>query len=482
MGKIIARRKEQDELERLYRLDRPEFVVVYGRRRVGKTFLIREYFNGRFAFYHTALSPYEEAGPSGLLNRQLQNFHNSLVRYGSKELVPPSDWIEAFERLITLLDTGKSERLVVFIDEMPWLDTPKSGFLPAFEHFWNGWAAGNSNILLIVCGSSTSWIADRLLNNTGGLYGRITSQIKLSPMTLSECHEFYMDRGVELSSYDLIQYYMIMGGIPYYMNMVRNDETLSSGIDRLFFNRDSYLRDEFSRLFNSLFRNPENYTKVVRLLSSRSSGFTRQEISDGCDIPYGGGLTAVLQALEANDFIFQYCPFGKKKNDIRYKLSDPFLLFYLKFVDGAPRSSDGYWSHFESSPALCAWRGHAFENVCFNHIPEIKKALGISGVYTQCSTWLKTGNDNSAGAQVDMLIDRQDRIINLCEIKFLEGEYVIDKSEEMKLRVRKQTFCSESKTKKAVRMTLITTYGLKHNMYSSIIANVVTAEDLIFPK
>lgn len=482
MSKIIARKKEKAELERLYHLDRSEFVVVYGRRRVGKTFLVREYFDGKFAFCHTALSPYEDAGPSGLLGKQLQNFHNSLLRYGSKDTFLPADWIEAFDRLISLLDSKKSGRIVVFIDELPWLDTPKSGFLPAFEHFWNGWAAGNSNILLIVCGSATSWIADKLLNNTGGLYGRITSQIKLNPMTLSECREFYADRGVELSSYDLIQYYMIMGGIPYYMNMVRKEDSLPANVDRLFFDRDSYLRDEFGRLFNSLFRNPENYIKVIRLLSGRSLGYTRQEISERCGIPYGGGLTNVLKALEANDFIFQYQPFGNRKDDVRYKLSDPFLLFYLKFVDGVKTLSGGYWSHFENTPALYSWRGHAFENVCFNHIPEIKKALGISGVYTQCSSWHKAGNSSRAGAQIDMLIDRSDRIINLCEMKFLEGEYVINKEEELKLRTRRQTFYEESKTKKAVRMTLITTYGLKNNMYSSIITDVITAEDLISPK
>lgn len=480
MSKIIARKREQEELERLYRQTKPEFIVVYGRRRVGKTFLVREYFKGRFAFCHTALSPYDDMESENSLERQLLNFHASLLKYGSEDRMPPGDWLEAFERLITLLEHKTSGgRTVVFIDELPWLDTQKSGFLPAFEHFWNGWGAGRDDLMLIVCGSATTWISDKLLNNTGGLYGRLTAQLRLSPMTLSETAEFYAERGIELSRYDLIQYYMIIGGIPYYMNMVRKEDSLASNIDRLFFNRESRLRDEFGRLFNSLFKNSENYIKVVRLLATRQQGYTRKEISRECGIPYGGGLTNILKALDANDFIVQYQPYGTGREDIRYKLVDPFLLFYLRFADGTKTFSDGYWSQFENTPRLYSWRGHAFENVCFSHIPRIKEALGISGVYTESSVWMTKEDMTGRGAQIDMLIDRADRVIDLCEIKFLEGEYLVGKDEDLKLRNRKQAFYNGTGTKKAVHLVLITTYGLKENMYSSVFTDVITAEDLI---
>lgn len=482
MNRIIARKREQSELERLYRDGRPEFVVVYGRRRVGKTFLIREYFADRLTFYHTALSPYEDTVAENAVERQLLNFHASLLKYGGTETLPPENWYEAFERLAELLEhiaaIGAGERMVVFIDELPWLDTQKSGFLPAFEHFWNGWGAGRNELMLIVCGSATAWIEDKLLNNVGGLYGRMTAQLKLCPMDLCECSEFYEDRGLELSLYDQLQYYMIMGGIPYYMNMLHPDKSLPANIDMLFFNRESRLRDEFERLFNSLFKNPDHYKSVIRLLATKRTGYGRKEIASRTGIPYGGGLTKILKTLETNDFIIQYKPFGGSRTDIMYKLTDPFLLFYLNFVEGTKSLADGYWSQFENTPRLYSWRGLAFENVCFNHLSEIKRALGISGVYSEVSVWMQKGEDGKRGAQIDMLIDRADRVINMCEMKFLDGEYAVDKDEEMALRNRRQVFYEETGTRKAVHLTLITTYGLKPGRWASVFQNIVTAENL----
>ena len=480
MDKIIARKREQQELEKLYYDGRPEFVVVYGRRRVGKTFLIREYFRDRLSFYHTALSPYDDIEAESALERQLFNFHSSLLKYGGEDFIPPVNWMEAFERLEALLEKNRTgRRMVVFIDELPWLDTQKSGFLPAFEHFWNGWGAGQDDLMLIVCGSATSWIEDKLLNNVGGLYGRMTYQMKLSPMTLSECVEFYADRGLELSLYDQLQYYMIMGGIPYYMSMLSPGKSLAANVDLLFFNKKGRLRDEFDRLFNSLFRNPDHYKSVIRLLGRKRIGYTRKEIAESTGIPYGGGLTKIMKSLEANDFVMLYKPFGGSRDDVRYKLTDPFLMFYLNFVDGAKVTSDGYWSQFENTPKLYAWRGFAFENLCFCHLSEIKRALGISGVYSESSVWIQRGEDGRRGTQVDMLIDRADRVIDLCEMKFTEGEYSVDKDEDLALRNRRQVFMGETRTRKAVHLVLITTYGLVRNRWSSVYQNVITAEDLI---
>ncbi len=480
MAKIIARKKEQDDLKRLYENGRPEFTVVYGRRRVGKTFLIRQYFHDEFAFFNTALSPYEDAEPEFLNRQQLENFNISLVRYGASEATVPKNWIEAFERLVSLLESkGKESRLVVFLDELPWMDIQKSGFVSAFEHFWNSWGSAQDNLMLIVCGSSTTWIADKLMNNTGGLYGRTTSAIHLHPMTLEECDEFFRYNGNELSLYDLLHYHMILGGIPYYMNMVRKDLSTAANIDMLFFNKGSRLTDEFDRLMNSLFKHPENYIKVVRLLGSRRIGYTRNEITAKTGIPTGGGMTKILKALEASDFITKYKPVGAKSSEARYRLTDCFLLFYLNFADDVRGAGDGYWARFENTPKLISWRGFAFENLCFNHIAQIKKALGISGVYSENSAWFCPGDEGRQGAQIDLLIDRDDRIINLCEIKFSSTDYIIDKTEDEKLRRRKQIFYEESKTKKAVRLTLITTYNLVPNKYSGQIQSVVTMDDLL---
>ncbi len=480
MATIIARRNEQETLKRLHDNGRPEFTVVYGRRRVGKTFLIRQYFEDRFAFFNTALSPYDDVEPEQLNRQQLENFNISLVKYGDEKTGVPKSWIEAFERLIDLLERKSNEdRQVVFLDELPWMDVQKSGFIPAFEHFWNSWGSARDNLMLIVCGSSTSWIMDKLMNNTGGLYGRTTSSIHLHPMNLAECDEYFRHNGNEMSLYDLLQYHMILGGIPYYMNMIRKDLSLAANVDTLFFNRSSQLVDEFDRLMGSLFKKPENYIKIVRLLGNKRIGYTRDEISIKTGLSSGGGLTKILKALEASDFITKYRPVGAKASDSRYKLTDCFLLFYMNFADGKKAAGDGYWSRFENTPRLTSWRGFAFENLCFNHIPQIKKALGISGVYSENSAWFCAGDEDKSGAQIDLLIDRDDRIINLCELKFSAADYTIDKSEDEKLRQRKQRFYEESRTRKAVHLTLITTYGLTPNKYSGQLQSVITMNDLL---
>ena len=332
MNAIIGRKQEQKELEKVYNSNKAEFVVVYGRRRVGKTYLVREYFNGEFDFYHTALSPVELQGDN-LMEKQLQSFYFSLKRYGAEVEEKPRDWFEAFEMLIALLSSkGKDKRLVVFIDELPWMDTPRSGFVTALEHFWNGWAAGQKNVMLIVCGSATSWISDVLIQSKGGLYGRTTHEIHISPFTLGECEEYMKSEGIVMDRYDQLQCYMIMGGVPYYLSYLNKGESLTQNIDRLFFQKDAKLRDEFDRLYASLFTNPEKYIKIIKLLAEKRVGYTRDEISKETGISLGGGLTTMLKALEASDFIMHYTYYKHSAREVYYKLTDLYTLFYLYFI------------------------------------------------------------------------------------------------------------------------------------------------------
>ena len=177
MCEIIGRKKEIAELKRYYESGRAEFVAVYGRRRVGKTFLIDEVFHDDMVFHHTGLSPYDRRRKITLKD-QLQNFYFSLLRHGMEDIAQPKSWMEAFfllERFLETCDNGS--RQVVFIDELPWMDTARSGFLTALEAFWNGWGNMRHNLLLVVCGSATSWMLDNLINNKGGLYGRLTGVI-----------------------------------------------------------------------------------------------------------------------------------------------------------------------------------------------------------------------------------------------------------------------------------------------------------------
>ncbi len=475
--KIIAREREKKELRELYESGRPELIVVQGRRRVGKTFLIREMFADEFAFYHTGLSPFElKENPGGLMKLQMDNFFSTLTRYGY-EGARPSNWLDAFDALMDLLERkDDGGRQVVFIDELPWMDTPRSTFLTAFEHFWNGWGAGRQNLMLIICGSSASWVTDKIINNKGGLFNRTTYEIRLSPMTLRECEEFYRDRDILLDRYDQLQAYMITGGVPYYLSLLRKGQSLAMNIDSLCFERNAKLRDEFDRLFHSLFTNVDECMKIVRLLGGRREGYSRMEISEKARLPYGGGLTDSLKALEESGFIAPYIPYGKSVRAMKYKLVDPFCLFYLNFMDRQKTTNTRFWQDNLLSPSLNSWRGLAFENVCFSHLHQIKNALGIGGVQSEASPW--RGSSGDEGAQIDMVIDRADRVINICEMKYSGDDFRIDKSYDRELRRKIEVFSSETGTRKTMHLTLVTTYGLQRNEYSGRIQNVITMDDL----
>ena len=474
---MIGRKREAAELNRLYERDRAELVAIYGRRRVGKTYLVDEVFDGRITFRHAGLSP-ADMEPRGLLRAQLDHFYNSLVLHGMERCEKPKSWLDAFfllESFLQSVDDGS--RQVVFLDELPWLDTPRSGFVRAFEGFWNTWGCHRKNLMVVVCGSANSWVLDKLINDHGGLYNRVTYEIKLSPFTLRECEELLESNRVRLSRYDIAQSYMIFGGIPYYLGYFDEGKSLAQNVDDLFFAKGAKLRDEFDRLFSSVFVNPDVAKSIVRLLYTRNAGFTRGEISEKLGMSDGGRLSRNLSALIASDFVAKYVPFGLSKRQEHYKLVDPFCLFYLHFVDGGKRTNAQFWQQSATSQPVVSWRGFAFENVCFSHIDQIKGALGISGVNTSSSAWSKRGDDEP-GTQIDLLIIRDDNIINMCEIKYYGGDFSVDKAYYKTLLRRQETLASEVPAKVAVRSTLVTTFGLARNEYSGVFSNVVTLDEL----
>ena len=474
--KIIGREKEIKEIEALYQANKPVFAVVYGRRRVGKTFLVRELLGDKFNFYHTGLSPYELKGKK-LKEQQLSNFYSSLIKYGSDINKVPTDWLEAFNALIALLEKqGTNKRQVIFIDEMPWMDTPRSGFITALEHFWNGWGAGRENLMLIVCGSATSWISDKLLNNKGGLFDRTTDEIKLRPFTLGECEKYYEANDIVMSKFDQLQCYMATGGIPYYISMLQKGKSLAQNIDRLFFETNAKLKLEFDRLYSSLFTNAEECKKIVRLLAQKQQGYTRKEILEQTKLVDGGGFSATLKTLEVSDFIASYVKYDYPKREVYYRLTDFYSKFYLSFIDGKKTTNPSFWQDNFNAPSIIAWRGFTFESLCICHIPQIKQALGISGVQTEASPW--KSRKTKDGAQIDLIIERADHICNICEIKFCEDDFSINASYDKNLRHKLSCFVEETKCRNTLHMTLITTYGLKFNEYAGRIQKVITMEDL----
>lgn len=473
---MIGRKKEVEELNRLYNSNKAELVAIYGRRRIGKTYLVDETFKGRITFRHAGLSPVDE-NKKGMLKAQLEHFYYSLMLQGMKKSKKPGSWLEAFymlEKYLEEIDDGS--RQVIFLDELPWLDTPRSGFMTAFEGFWNSWGCHRDNLLVIVCGSANSWILDKLINNHGGLYNRVTYEIKLAPFTLRECELFYESKNVKLSRYDIVQSYMILGGVPYYLNYFQSGESLAQNIDRILFSRQGKLRDEYHRLFASVFTNPELMKKIVSQLYLRNAGYTRSEIAEQIGMQDGGTLSQSLNALIASDFVVKYVPFGKGKKE-HYKLVDPFCMFYLHFIDNRKQVDENFWQQNVSSQQVVSWRGYSYENVCFNHIPQIKKALGISGVITTHSAWSKR-NDDAEGTQIDLLITRNDNVINMCEMKYYSDNFSVGKDYYRVLLHRQEILTKEISPKFSIHNTLITTFGLTYNEYSGIFSNVITMDDL----
>ena len=468
---IIGRKEEQQILHSAVQSENSEFVAVYGRRRVGKTYLIRETFGYKFTFQHTGLA-------KGNTKEQLFSFAISLRDAGYDDCPIPKSWLEAFSLLSAYLKNSADEKKIVFLDELPWMDTPRSNFISAFEHFWNGWASARKDIVLIICGSATSWIINKVINDHGGLHNRVTKQIALQPFTLKECEMFAQSKGLEMSRYQLAECYMVFGGIPYYWSLLEKGLSLAQNIDKIIFAKNGKLSNEFNQLYASLFKSPEQYIDIVTALGKKKVGMTREEIIAATDKYSNGALSKVLDELEYCGFIRKYNGFDKKSKQAIYQLIDNYTLFYFKFIQQNENNDEHFWSASIDSAMHRAWSGLAFERLCMAHTQQIKAALGIAGVLSNVYSWRKEADETSDGAQIDLLIDRNDQVINLCEMKYSLSEYAIDAEYEQKLRNKKSAFIDATNTRKAVHLTMVTTFGIKTNAHSGIVQNEITLEDL----
>ncbi|MCU0468602.1 MAG: ATP-binding protein [Arcicella sp.] len=470
---IIGRKKEITLMESLKESSKSEFLAVYGRRRVGKTFLIRQVFENDFTFQLTGLA-------NAKLQWQLANFYKALTKQNphNSNIKPTSNWFDAFHELIYVLELSKAKKKVIFLDELPWLDTPNSGFMTALEHFWNSWASARKDIILIVCGSAASWMINKLLKNKGGLHNRITQRCKLEPFNLAETEAFFKAKNAVLERYQITQLYMTLGGIPYYLDMVDVNMSSYQNINRLFFEEDAPLRIEFESLYESLFKKAQNHIAVIEALSQKVSGMNRDELIKAAKVNNGGGTTTILQELEECGFIRKYNSFGKNQRGNIFQLVDFYSLFYLAFVKKSSVFDETTWINGIDNPAFRAWSGYAFEMICLHHIPKIKEALGISGMQTNTATWYST--DKSQKAQVDLLIERRDGIINLCEIKFSINPFVISKNYAEELRSKIAVFKEQTKTKKTIFLTMITSFGLQKNEYSNQLVQNSLTMDVLF--
>ncbi len=461
---IIGRKAELEILDRVFESKKSEFIILYGRRRVGKTFLVNQRFGEHFTFRMTALG-------NATLEQQLINFHSNLSAI-APHLASDGvavNWFQAFQRIIKLANEDKRARKVIFFDELPWFDTYGSDFLQALEHFWNSWASLRNDVLLIACGSAAAWMINQLINNRGGLHNRITERIALQPFNLLEMEQFLRAKGAVYTRYQLLELYMAIGGIPYYLENILVNRSVAQNIDRLFFTSGGVLKVEYDNLFRSLFDKYDRHVAIIEVLIQKSKGMVRKELLASAKLKDGGTATQILNELEKSGFIRRYFPFGKAKREVFYQLIDPFTLFYLTFVKSSKAEGQGAWLTQINNPKWRSWSGYAFEYICRYHIDAIKKELGISGVYTEISAW--RSKETEKGAQIDLIIDRNDRVINICEIKFSIEKFTITKVYAENLSNKLSAFRVETGTNKTLFLTMITTFGLKANPYSQQLVN-----------
>ena len=474
MANVIGREEEKFVLNNIISSGEPELVAVYGRRRVGKTFLIRNFFDKQLAFEFSGMH-------NASLQQQLENFTHTLSE-ASKNLSrgQPKTWLEALNQLKEFLSPIlKKERKVVFFDEFPWVNTPRSGFLQAFENFWNTWASRQKNIVVIICGSAAAWMLQKVINNRGGLHSRVTKKIRLLPFTVAEVETYFKSKKVNLDRYQVLQLYMAMGGIPQYLKEIQPGESATQAIDRICFAKDGLLRDEFKNLYQSLFDDAGNHINVIRSLAKKSIGLTRSEIIKVCKLTSGGRTTQLLEELTESGFITPYIPFDRTAKDSIYKLSDEYSLFYIKFLEGTRPGGKGTWIRLSRETSWKSWSGTAFESICMKHEIQLKKTLGIEGVQTETSMWRYRAGKNEQGAQIDLLIDRKDQCINVCEMKFSISDFEITKSYASELKRKLKVFYDNTGTKKTLFLTIVTSFGIKNiSSYPGLVQNEIKMDAL----
>jgi uncharacterized protein len=469
MSRIIGRKLEQDLLKEAIDNDKSELIALYGRRRIGKTYLIREYFKTNIVFEMSGLF-------GGSLKDQLDTFSKELVKKTKRtELGTAKSWFQAFNMLESYLDKLKSgSKKVIFIDEFPWIATPKSKFLMVFENFWNTYCTKRNDLIVVICGSAASYMVQKIIKNKGGLHNRITRKIRLLPFNLYETEAFLLKNGIKYTRYDVIQIYMTLGGVPHYLEKLSKGLSASQNIDKLCFSKDGILNDEFNQLFASLFDDSERHMKLIKILAKSNKGITRNELINQSKISSGGDFSSKLEELIESGFVTDYPYYQNKKQLTLYRLSDEYSRFYLKYIENNKNGGAGTWQKLYTTQSYLLWSGFAFETLCLKHIRQIKKALRIDAIYTTSSSWF---NEN---AQVDMLIERSDNVMQLCEMKFYNAVFTIDKSYYLNLKNKIATLQQDTKTRKNIFVTLITSYGIKENEYSKELVHSHLGMDDLF--
>lgn len=480
----MAEKKEQKELAAVFNSKKAEFVVVYGRRRIGKTFLIENFFNRKKCLYF-----YATGIQNGLLKEQLTEFSKAIGKtfYNGANIETPESWMNAFAELNNaVVNAHQSEKIIIFIDELPWMATKRSRILQAIDYYWNHYFSKDSRIKFIICGSSASWIIKNIIYNKGGLHNRYTSSLLIKPFCLLETKEFLLSRNIKLTDKQILQLYMVFGGIPHYLEKIKKGLSAAQNIDQLCFCEDGFLFSEFEKLFKSLFDDAKIYIELIRIIAKLREGVTRSYIEKHSQLSdKGGTLTARLNDLEQAGFIKAFLPFHHQRQGIYYRIIGEYIYFYLKWIEPenklflSGRSGSNYWTHAATTSIYDAWMGYTFEAVCYKHIDQIQQALKIPG-HAKAGTWRfnpKAGK-NEKGAQIDLLFERNDDAVTICEIKCTDKPFIIDKKYYDALMNKVAVYQKVSKTSKQIFIAFISFNGIKMNAHLECVSGVVTISDL----
>lgn len=462
-------------------------MLTLSRRRVGKTFLIKNFFQEKKCIYFQTTGIYK-----GSLTTQLERFTKELGEtfYQGASIKTATSWMDAFEALTQALkQVPKNKKIVIFLDELPWMATRKSNVISALEYFWNRHWVDDARIKLTVCGSSASWIIKKIIKNRGGLHNRVTRKIKLLPFNLHDTFLFLKKNDYPCNYQQTLKLYMVMGGVPFYLKQIKKKHSVDQNIDQLFFNPNGLLFDEFDEVFSSLFENSDQHKELITVIASHKDGISRSDLEAKSKLTgRGGRLTKRLEDLENAGFITSYIPFGHKKLGVFYKLSDEYCYFYLKWIESIKNELKQnkvtrYWQNITNTPEYFNWMGYVFENVCYKHLPQIKKTLGLEQFHL-ASPWryVPKKGSNEQGTQIDLLLDRDDNAITIFEIKYTDSPYAIDKHYYEKLKQKINVFKKITRTNKQLFLVIISANGMKNTIYSEDIVNGVVTSDDLFEK
>lgn len=477
---LIGRQSEVKKLETTLHSAQAEFIAIYGRRRVGKTFLVRQFANSQKGILYFDFSGQQKAS----LHDQIDNF---CVRLQEVFRIPtpiqrPSGWKEALLLLNGFLKKqAKNKKCLLFFDELPWIAGRNSAFVPALDYIWNQYWSKNNKIKLIVCGSAASWIIEKIINAKGGLHNRVTGQINLSPFSLNEVESFLKDKGIKLNEIEILKIYMAIGGIPFYWTYIEKGKSGAEAIDSLFFKKAAPLKEEFHRLFSSLFENSEIHQKIVEVLAGNRQGVSREELLSKLKLKSGGQFSRYLNELGIAGFIQEFIPYGRKKKDHYFRLIDPFCFFYLKWraeISGGRTS----WKSLQNTPRMQTWLGYTFENICVMQESKIKKALELEDLVVTSSSWVyrpPVRSHDKKGVQIDLLWQRRDGVIQIFEMKYSESPFKLDKTYAKTLSDKKEIFKEITKFKGQVFLILISPYGLAPGLWNEdVIDSVINLNQL----